>query len=253
MSKIKIMIDPGHGGTDKSNRGPTGYIEADAMLDIAKKLRDELLTTGVFEVKLTRELDTTVGVRERGKMAALWGADLLLSEHSNATGNPNGNTSVRGVEVYYSVDIPDDKKLAGDMSKAIAEAMGTKDRGPKTWESTNYPGEDYLGVIDEAQDRGVHHVLLIESGFHDNALDEAILKNESTRLAIAKAQAKVICDFYRVQYPKKGETEVWKKSIVQEAFALGLITDSSWIEKADETATVWLVLAVAINIIKKLT
>ena len=253
MKKIKVFLDPGHGGTDRYNRGPTGYIEADGMLDVALKLRDELLSTGAFEVKMSREKDMTVGVRERGNMAARWGADMFISEHSNATGWAN-NTTKRGVDVFYSVDIPSDRALANNMSKAIAEAMGTKNNGAKTWESEKYPGEDYLGVIDAAQDGGVKHVLLIENGFHDNAQDEAILKDPAKRTAIAKATAKVICDFYKVQYPvvKKEEPEMWKKKIVQEAFDLGLITDKAWIDKADEPATVWFVLAVVINVFKKL-
>lgn len=196
---IKICIDAGHGGSDRANKGKTGYIEADGVLDISLKLRDELLSTGAFEVKLTRDKDMTLGVRERGNIAAKWGADMFISEHSNATGLPN-NTTRRGVDVYTSVDLKDDV-LAKKMADAIALVMGTKGKACKR-ESTNYPGEDYYGVIDAAQDGGVKHVLLIENGFHDNAQDEAILKDPNKRLAIAKAQAKVICDFYGVQYPK---------------------------------------------------
>lgn len=250
---IKVFLDPGHGGKDRANRGPNGYIEADGVLDIALKLRYELLSTGAFEVKLSRDKDATLGVRERGQMAANWKADLFISEHSNATGWAS-NTTKRGVDVFYSVDIPSDKTFANNMSKAIAEAIGTKNNGGYTWESKNYPGEDYLGVIDAAQDGGVKHVMLIESGFHDNPQDEALLKDPDKRMAIAKAQAKVICDFYGVGYPviKKQEPDMWKKKIVQEAFDLGLITDKTWVEKADETAAVWFVLAVVINVYKKL-
>jgi len=206
MKKIKVFLDPGHGGEDRSNRGPTGYVEADGMLDVCLKLRDELLSTGAFEVKLSRDKDMTVGVRERGKMAAEWGADMFISEHSNATGW-SINNSARGVEVFYSVKIPSDKSLAEKFSKAIAEAMGTQNRGAKTWESEKYPGQDYLGVINASQAGGVKHVFLIENGFHDHKLDEAILKDSNKRLAIAKATAKVICDFYGVLYPKDVELE----------------------------------------------
>lgn len=249
MNKIKIMIDPGHGGNDRSNRGPTGYIEADGMLDLSIKLRNELEKTGAFEVRLTRDRDMTVGVRERGDMAAAWGASMFVSEHSNATGKPP-NTTVRGVDVFYSVDIPGDKTLASSMAKAIAEAMGTKNNGPKTWESTKYPGEDYLGAIDASQDGGVPHVLLIESGFHDNAQDEALLKQESIRQKIAETQAKVICEFYGV--PIKKEELTWQQKIVKEACGAGLITSDEWIDKAEEKATVWFVCAVAINLLKQL-
>ena len=247
---IKICLDAGHGGDDRHNKGRNGYIEADGVLDITLKLRDELLSTGAFDVKLTRDKDMSLGVRERGVMAATWGADMFISEHSNATGWAT-NTTKRGVDVFYSVDIPNDKVFANNMSKAIAEEMGTKNNGGYTWESTKNVGEDYLGVIDGAQDGGVKHVILIESGFHDNTQDEVILLDPNKRTTIAKTQAKVICDFYGVQYPVAKELN-WKQKIVQEAFDLGLITDKAWVDKAEEASTIWFVCAICINIFKKL-
>lgn len=248
---IKICIDPGHGGTDRANRGKTGYIEADGVLDISLKLRDELISTGDFDVKLTREKDMTLGIRDRGKIASSWGADMFISEHSNATGTAN-NTTRRSVDVYYSVDTPNDKDLAYNLAKAVSEVMGNKVGGAFTRESEVTAGEDYYGVIDSAQDGGVKHVLLIENGFHDNLQDESILKDPAKRTEIAKAQAKVICNYYNIQYPKKEDPNMWKKNIVKEALALGLINDEAWIEKYDEAATVWFVLAVAISVFKKL-
>lgn len=248
----KIMIDPGHGGKDRlkrSNKGPTGYVEADGVLDISLKLRDFLLATGAFEVKLTREKDVSVGVRTRGKMAAEWGADLFISEHSNATGRPN-NTTIRGTEVYSSVDL-NDEALAAEMSKAIADVIGTKNRGAKKVESNKYQGEDYYGVIDAAQDDGVAHILLIENAYHDNKEDEALLKDANMRMAIAKAQAGVICRFYGVKEKEESALN-WKQKIVQEAFDLGLFTDKTWVDKAEEASTVWFVCAIAINLYKKI-
>ncbi len=235
----KIMIDAGHGGKDKSNKGPTGYIEADGALDISLKLRDELLAIGAFEVRLTRESDEYIEVRERGTMAARWGADLFLSQHTNASGLIN-NTSVRGTEVYSSVKLQDDV-LAAEMSKAIAEAIGTKNRGAKKRESTKYPG---------AVDGGVTHVLLIENAFHYNKEDEALLKSPEKRTAIAKAQAAVISKFFGLTKDKNGLK--WKQRIVQEAFELGLITDKNWVDKAEEPSTIWFACAIAINVYKKL-
>lgn len=197
MAKIKVFLDPGHGGLDRTNKGPTGYVEADGMLDICLRLRDLLLKNGNFEVKMSRDKDATVGVRRRGEMAAEWKADVFISNHSNATGGKN--TTTTGVEVYYSVDIPNDRAMASNFSMAIAEAMNTKYRGAKTRESQNYPGEDFYGVIDAAQDGGVKHVFLIENGFHDHAQEESKLKDPNIRQKIAEAQYRVICEFYNVE------------------------------------------------------
>lgn len=246
---FKIMIDPGHGGKDKSNIGPTGYVEADGVLDISLRLRNELLAIEGFEVRLTRESDVYIGVRERGRMAAQWGANLFISQHTNASGFSN-NVSVRGTEVYSSVNLQDEV-LAAEMSKSIAAAIGTKNRGATKLESTNRPGRDYFGVIDAAVIGGVPHVLLIENAFHDNKEDEELLKNPEKRAAIAKAQAIVISEFFGVSIKEENELN-WKQKIVEEAFNLGLITDKTWVDKAEEPSNIWFVCAIAINVYKKL-
>lgn len=194
----KVFIDPGHGGDDRWNVGPTGYVEADGVLKISKYLRDELLKTGAFEVKLSRDKDATVGLSARGRMAVDWKADLFISQHTNAAGI--ANSKARGATVYYSVDITGDKGAAAKMSAGIAAAIGTPDRGAAVRESTNYPGEDYYAAIDVPQDGGISHVFLVESAFHDNAQDEALLKVDANLKKIAVAQAKVICGIFDVQY-----------------------------------------------------
>ncbi len=64
----RIFIDPGHGGSDRANRGPTGYVEADGALDIALRLRSKLQALG-FIVGMSRDKDVTVSLTQRGKMA----------------------------------------------------------------------------------------------------------------------------------------------------------------------------------------
>lgn len=182
----KICIDPGHGGTDRANRGPTGYIEADGVLEISKYLKGFMVAVG-WDVKLTREDDSFIAIRERARIAAKWGADVFISEHTNAC-----NTKARGTEVFSSVDLQDDV-LADNISAAIAKALGIPDRGGKKWESKIHPGEDFLGVIDEAQDLGIKHVFLVETAFHDNAEDEAILKVPINKMKSAIAQGIEIC------------------------------------------------------------
>lgn len=203
MAKIKVCIDPGHGGKERSNVGPTGYVEADGALDISKRLRTELLSTGAFDVKLTREVDATIALTERGKIAANWGADLFISQHSNAA-----SATATGSEVFYSVDLPGDKAFAAEISANMASALGITNRGAKTRAATNDPTEDYYSVIDSAQDGGVKHVFISEAAFHSNPKEEAMLKDHNKRQAIAVAQAKAICKFYGVAYGGSAGTPV---------------------------------------------
>jgi N-acetylmuramoyl-L-alanine amidase len=192
----RIFLDPGHGGSDRTNKGPTGYVEADGVLDIALRLRSELQDLG-FVVGMSRDKDVSVSLSQRGKMAGQFKADLFLSIHSNA-----GPATASGTEVYYSVDLPQTKTIAAKMSKAVADVLGIPDRGAKVRESQNYKGEDYYTVIDAAQDAGVPRVFLIEVAFHSNPKEEALLKQPSFREKVARALADVIAETFGVQGTK---------------------------------------------------
>ena len=130
---------------------------------------------------------------DRGKMAVLNKSDLFISQHTNAF-----NTKVSGTVVYYSVDLPHDRQLGEKLSAAVALALGIPNKGARTRPSPKNPVEDYYTVIDTAQDGGVPHVILVESAYHDHAGDEKLLKDETMLHKIAKAQAKVICEWFRV-------------------------------------------------------
>jgi hypothetical protein len=87
-----------------------------------------------------------------------------------------------------------------------SKLMGNNDRGAKTRESETTKGYDYYGVIRSAVASGVPHVFLVESGFHDNAQDEAFLKVDDNLERLAEFQAKVLCELLGVKYIEKGET-----------------------------------------------
>jgi len=208
MSKIKVCIDPGHGGSSRSNVGKNGYVEADGVLTLSLALRDALFSTGMIDVIMTRDKDMTVELYARGIQAK--GCDLFISEHTDAGGGS-------GTTVLYSVDLPQDKNLAASISKAISSQFGKPDRGAKTKYATiankvddGLNGEDYYAVIDQAQDIGCKHVLLVESMFHDNLSEEAILLKKENLIKIAQLQAKCICDWFGIAYPSEAE---WKRAI----------------------------------------
>lgn len=213
---IKIVIDPGHGGSDRANVGPTGYVEADGNLKMALYTREAVESRYEdVEVVLTRESDVYLSLTSRGRMGA--GADLFHSIHTNA-----GVTGAKGSEVFRSVDIPQDESFAAELSKTYANLFNTVDRGAKTRESTKYPGEDYYTVIDQAQDNGASHVLLSEALFHSDPTEEAILKDDANLRKIAEATAVVYGQFLPLTRRETDETdqvptmyqEAWEKAIL---------------------------------------
>jgi len=105
----KIVIDPGHGGSDP---GAPGYYknvwEKDIVLKMAKKLavilRDRLKCT----VLLTRSTDKKLSLEERTAIANTKRADLFISLHCNAA----KNRRLRGIETYILNLATDDQAIA---------------------------------------------------------------------------------------------------------------------------------------------
>ena len=91
----RVVIDPGHGGTDPGAIGPTGVKEKDVTLDIAHRVAPVLAKQGI-QVVLTRDDDRFIALEERTARANGFNADLFISIHCNAAEN-----HVRhGVETY---------------------------------------------------------------------------------------------------------------------------------------------------------
>ena len=93
----KIVLDPGHGGKDTGAIGPSGLLEKDVVLAIAKKLAGRLRSEMGVEVVLTRENDIFIPLEDRTDIANRERADLFVSLHTNASPNPQA----RGIETYY--------------------------------------------------------------------------------------------------------------------------------------------------------
>lgn len=95
---VRIVIDPGHGGHDTGTTGPTGLMEKNLCLDIARRLgqiiKQRLPNT---EIIFTRTNDSFIPLEERTYIANNIKADLFLSIHANSSPHP----ADRGIETYY--------------------------------------------------------------------------------------------------------------------------------------------------------
>ena len=195
---MKVFLDPGHGGNDRANRGPTGYIEADGALDISLRLSAILRAYG-HDVKLSREEDQSLTLTQRAQMSNAWGADLLISIHSNAASDP----AAGGVETFHTLrnlwgdkDHARARERAQKINSAVVEATGWQNRGIKT--RTGSTGLDYYGIIRQTN----APALIVEVGFHSNPREEAELKKPEFRQKVAQAIADAIgkvetmSDFY---------------------------------------------------------
>jgi N-acetylmuramoyl-L-alanine amidase len=98
---FRVVIDPGHGGTDEGtvfNNGHTRVTEKQITLKLARRVASQLQTKG-YQVTLTRNRDQEVPLPARTSLANHLKADIFISLHMNST--PDSLTSdTQGVETY---------------------------------------------------------------------------------------------------------------------------------------------------------
>jgi N-acetylmuramoyl-L-alanine amidase len=91
----RIVIDAGHGGHDPGAQA-NGIVEAELVLDIARRVEKLLTGRPGVQVVLTRSSNEYIPLEERTAIAKREDADLFLSIHANAS----RRTATRGVETY---------------------------------------------------------------------------------------------------------------------------------------------------------
>ena len=101
LKDLTIGIDAGHGGPNSNGAvGLSGLLEKDMNLAMAYELKKILEKEGA-NVVLTREGDEGMSIRERQDKMIQARADLVISIHCNAGGNP---LTTGGTSTYYRYD-----------------------------------------------------------------------------------------------------------------------------------------------------
>ncbi|WP_039765487.1 MULTISPECIES: N-acetylmuramoyl-L-alanine amidase [unclassified Caldicellulosiruptor] len=194
-NKLKIFIDPGHGGSDPGaiytkivNGKKVTYHEKDFNLDIALKLKEKLKSLG-YEVYMSRETDKFVDLYDRTKVANSLNVDLFISIHNNAVDNPQ----TRGTMVLYKEknlnSFISDKQFAQIVLDYIIKEVGTQNKG--IVERPN------LVVLKTSNMPAV----LVEVAFGTNQDDLNLLLSDSFKDAVAKAIAGAV-EFINTNYRK---------------------------------------------------
>lgn len=93
---IVIAIDPGHGGEDPGASGPGGLREKTVVLQIARRLENQLAKIPGFQPVLVRTGDYYVSLKNRRNRARALEADLFVSIHADAF----REKSAHGASVY---------------------------------------------------------------------------------------------------------------------------------------------------------
>ena len=119
----KIILDPGHGGSDPGANF-NGRQEKDDALALAMAV-GKLLTNAGFDVEYTRTADVYNTPFEKAMIANNAGGDLFVSFHRNSSAVPNTYTGVQTL-VYNREGLKE--KLAENINKNLT-AIGFEDKG----------------------------------------------------------------------------------------------------------------------------
>jgi N-acetylmuramoyl-L-alanine amidase len=210
LSVSRIVIDAGHGGHDPGAQA-NGLVEADLVLDVARRLEALLAAHPGMDVVLTRKDDTFIALEERTAIAKRENADLFLSIHANAS----RVTATRGVETYLlnfatneaaeAVAARENATSARSMSK-LPEILRTIALNNKLAESRELATMVQTALVRSlrtqstgVRDLGVKQApfvvligtempsVLVEISFLTNKAEAALLKQGSYRQRIAQA------------------------------------------------------------------
>jgi N-acetylmuramoyl-L-alanine amidase len=227
--KPLVIIDPGHGGQDPGAIGATGIYEKTIVLAVGKELARQLENSGKYRVKMTRDSDIFIPLRQRVMIARKHKASLFLSLHADSI----RNASITGASVYTLSDKASDaetEKLAERENKSdlIAGVDLTHQEEDVANILIDLAARDTMNqsrflaktVIDQLDDTGVKVVdhnhrsagfavlkamdipsILVEMGYLTNRTEVEKLSSPAHRQKIAKA-LKASIDRYFEKVPK---------------------------------------------------
>ena len=197
----RILLDPGHGGTDPGARGKDlGILEKQINLAVALRVENHLKKAG-FEVILTRSGDDTVSLNRRAALATAHNADLFLSIHQNSAENRKAS----GIETFVTVPENCVSTHQKEIQKTIAPTVGNRFDHHSLLLASEIQRRavDYTGSVDRGVKRTRFFVVresdcpsvLIECGFISNKDDEMRMTQPEWQDRISRAIADGICAF----------------------------------------------------------
>jgi N-acetylmuramoyl-L-alanine amidase len=97
----RIVIDPGHGGSQEGAKGPGNLMEKEVVLQLARRLGEKLAKEVGAQVFLTRDKDGTLPLPQRVEFANGKRPDIFLSIHANSMPTKKLRERIEGIETYF--------------------------------------------------------------------------------------------------------------------------------------------------------
>lgn len=202
----KIFIDPGHGGREKGNRGYKEFeAEANLNLRVSLFLKSFLREAGAV-VFMSRETDTTVGLKDRSFLSNESGADIFISVHHNAPGSAEDfwtdytSTYYHAKEKNYEYE-PCNRDLAKfvqrDLAYAVRNSGGTGSFDGTYSDYIIYPGQGF-SVLRESKIPAI----LVECNFSTDRFEAGRLEDEEFNRIEAWGIFRGLCRYFKTGIPQ---------------------------------------------------
>ena len=218
----KVIIDPGHGGTDSGATG-NNLLEKDYNLLISKYMYDRFKELGI-PVAITRASDTTLSPTDRvNTILNKFGNSsdvILISNHVNSGGG-------EGAEVIYALRNRD------TLAKRILENIGAAGQETRKYYQRRLPSDTSKDYYFIHRNTGNLEPLIVEYGFIDNTKDVEFLKENYKELAEAVISA--VANYIGVPYKAPN----------------GLITNTYVVQKGDTLYSIANKLGTTVSELKK--
>ena len=180
--KYKVVIDPGHGGSDPGAVGINGLRETDIVLEVSKSIAEFLTKKGVKTI-LTRNYERTLDLQPRVTKANNSKADAFVSIHANATRGKRKD--VNGLETYYYSGYKGYSLAKNIQKQILITSPQSPDRGVR---------RSRFYVIRKTS----MPAALVEIGFVTGMYDAALLRQKAYREKMSFAIAKGILNYLKV-------------------------------------------------------
>lgn len=219
-----VVIDAGHGGVDPGAVGPSGLREKDVNLQLARQLAELLRRDPTLDVRMTRNRDTLIALRDRARMANGWRAPgqpaLFMSIHCNA----HASRAEAGFETYFLAEArtADARRVQAMEDAAMQYEEEPRDRSPLDFimndlrqnqylrESSDWAQmiQNRLAEVHPGRNRGVKQAgfavlvgaympsVLVEVGFISNRTEEQMLADPRHQAALVRQLAAGVHDYF---------------------------------------------------------
>ncbi|HEY0025112.1 MAG TPA: N-acetylmuramoyl-L-alanine amidase [Longimicrobium sp.] len=226
-----VVIDAGHGGVDPGAVGPNGTREKMVTLAVSRRVAELLRDDPRFEVRMTRDRDTLIALRDRGRFANQWRDEgqpaLFLSIHCNA----HTSRAETGYETYFLSEARTaDARRVQQMEDAAAQyeerprgtgldfILSDLRQNQYLRESSDWAQmiQNRLREVHPGPNRGVKQAgfavlvgafmpaVLVEIGFISNRAEESMLADAQQQETIARQLAAGVRDFFQAAERRQG-------------------------------------------------